>query len=182
MKFELAKRTKRTSFATRSSAAELRNSFTEAQSQSREDSLLEVDFSRVEALTVSFADELVAKLAAERRAYGPEDLFLLISNASEEVAETIEVALERRGLFIVHMTSAGSFELLAAPTHLKETFAVAADLGQFSARELADRMGLKAPAANNRIKALAGAGALIRAKEAPARGGRQYSYQVAMAA
>lgn len=182
MRFKLAKETGRTSFATRSVAAELRISLSEALAQVRDDGLLEVDFDGVEALTVSFADELVAKLAAERRAYGPEDLFLLISSATEEVAETIEVALERRGLFIVHKTREGSSELLAAPDHLKQTFSVAVELGRFNARELADRMGLKPPAANNRIKALAEAGALVRAREAPARGGRQYSYQVAMAA
>lgn len=179
MRFELAKKTNRTSFATRSVAAEIRASLSQDLTLGREDRLLELDFSNVEALTVSFADELVAKLAAERRAYGPSDLFLLIVGASEEVAETIEVALERRGLFIVHRGPGGGLELLAAPDHLKETFAVAAELGRFGARDIAERLGLTAPAANNRIKALADAGALVRARGAPARGGRQYSYEVA---
>jgi hypothetical protein len=136
----------------------------------------------VEALTVSFADELVAKLAAERRAYGATDVFVLISDATEDVAETLEVALERRGLFVVHRTPQRELELMAAPQHLKETYGVAVELGQFYARDLAERMSLKLPAANNRIKALAEAGALVRVKEAQARGGRQFSYQAQRAA
>ncbi len=181
MRFELAKRTGRTSFATRSFAMELRLAISDASARIREDRLLEIDFSGVEAVTVSFADELVAKLAAERRAYGPDDSFLQIVDASEEVAETIEVALERRGLFVVSHRN-GKIELLAAPSHLKETYAAALELGQFSARELATRLGLKPPAANNRIKALAEAGALVRVRQPVAGGGRQYSYEVRIAA
>lgn len=182
MRYQLAKETGHTSFATRSVAAELRAKLSMLMKESRDDRLLEVNFEGVEAFTVSFADELVAKLAAERRAYGPADLFLVISDASEEIAETIEVALERRGLFVVHRTASGALELLAAPDHLRQTYAAAVELGQFRARDLAGRLGLKLPAANNRIKALAEAGALVRAKDAPARGGRQFSYQVAAAA
>lgn len=182
MRFSLARETGRSSFATRSVAAELRSKISESMIQAKSDQVLEVDFDGVEALTVSFADELVAKLVAERRAFGTDDLFLRISHASEEVAETIEVALDRRGLFVVHETLDGRSELLAGPAHLQETFAVAAELGRFSARQLAERMGLKMPAANNRIRALAEVGALVRAQEAPARGGRQYSYRVSAAA
>lgn len=182
MRFELVKKTGHTSFATRSVAAETRVAIAEAFLHEQEDRVLEVDLFGVEALTVSFADELVVKLAAERRAYGRQDMFLLISNGSPEVAETIEVALERRGLFVVHQSDSGKPELLAAPEHLKQTFEVALQLGRFNARQLADQMGLKPPAANNRIKALADAGALVRAREAPARGGRLYSYEVAAAA
>jgi hypothetical protein len=179
--FQLAKQTGRTSFATRSFAAELRTALSQASAEIKEDRLLEIDFRDVEAITVSFADELVAKLAAERRAYGPEDSFLRIANASDEVAETIEVALQRRGLFIVsHRDSAA--ELLGAPLHLKETYAAALELGQFTARDLASRLGLKPPAANNRIKALAEAGALVRARQPVAGGGRRYSYEASLAA
>jgi uncharacterized protein DUF4325 len=181
VRFELAKHTGRTSFATRSFAAELRISLAEAEAEIRDDRLLEIDFSDVEAITVSFADELVGKLAAERRAYGPEDSFLRIANPSEEVAETIEVALQRRGLFIVSHRK-GEAQLLAAPPHLRETYAAALELGQFSARDLASTLGLKAPAANNRIKALAEAGALVRARQPVVGGGRQYSYEVSLAA
>lgn len=181
MRFELAKHTGRTSFATRSYAAELRLAISEASAQVREDRLLEIDFSGVEAITVSFADELVGKLAAERRAYGPEDSFLRITDASEEVTETIEVALERRGLFVVFHRD-GTAELLAAPPHLQQTYAAALELGQFSARDLAIKLGLKPPAANNRIKALAEAGALVRVRQPLAGGGRQYSYEASLAA
>jgi hypothetical protein len=181
LRFELAKQTKQTSFATRSFAAELRRNLSDASVQISEDRLLEIDFRHVEAITVSFADELVGKLAAERRAYGPEDSFLRIANASAEVAETIEVALERRGLFIVSHRD-GEATLLAAPRHLQETYDAALELGQFSARELAGVLGLKPPAANNRIKALAETGALVRARQPVAGGGRQYAYEARLAA
>ncbi len=181
MRFELAKHTGRTSFATRSFAAELRQAISEASARIREDRLLEIDFTGVEAITVSFADELVGKVAAERRAYGPEDTFLRITGASEEVAETIEVALERRSLFVVSHRQ-GEAELLAAPPHLQATYAAALGLGQFTARELADELGMTPPATNNRIKALAEAGALVRARQVLAGGGRQFSYEAKLAA
>ena len=129
-------------------------------------------------MTISYADELIAKLAAERRIYGTTDWFFTISNATEEVAETVEVALERRNLFLVHETADG-VELLAAPDHLRDTFDAALELEEFTASDLAKYLGISLPAANNRIKALSSAGAVIRKRSDPAQGGRQFLYRSA---
>lgn len=181
LKFELARRTKRSSFATRSSAADLRARISSAATDDPEDDVLEIDLSGVEAMTISFADELIAKLAAERRIFGNDDSFFLISNGSPEVIETIEVALDRRNLFVAHRKRDGRQTLLAAGMHLQETFRVAQDLGEFTAKDLAEALGLSAPAANNRIKLLAQAGAVTRVRHDPAGGGRQYIYLAAAA-
>lgn len=178
MLFNLTKETKRKSFATRESAAALRAEIASILNALPPGQTLEIDLAGVEALTVSFADELVAKLAVERRVLGMSDTFFLISSGIPEVAETIEVALERRGLFAAYRSEQG-FTLLGGPTHLQETFITALELREFTAGELADHMGLKLPAANNRIRQLAEAGVVIRKLHAPAAGGRQYRYSAA---
>jgi hypothetical protein len=132
-------------------------------------------------MTIAYADEVIAKLAAERRIYGETDWFFSITNGTPEVVETIEVALERRGLFLVHEVD-GQVELLAAPEHLATTFDVAVQLEEFTANELKDELGISLPAANNRIKALTAAGAVIRQRSDPAHGGRQYLYRTEVAA
>lgn len=175
MKFELVREHGHSSFATRSVAAEYRARVSGLLVQPTDD-LLEIDLSGVDAMTVSFADELIAKLAAERRIFGKDDSFFLVSNGSPEVVETIEVALERRGLFTAHRAATGEVVLLGASTHLKETYRAAQQLGEFTARELAETLGLTPPAANNRIKLLAQSGAVARVRRDPAGGGRQYVY------
>lgn len=72
--------------ATRAHAQQIR-----AVVEAEPDRTTSIDFAGVEAITISFADELLAKLAASGR-------WLRLSNANEEVAETIETALRRRGL------------------------------------------------------------------------------------
>lgn len=181
MRFQLIEQAGKSSFATRTAAADMRAKVQVEMNGVRPGDSVELDLAGVEAMTISYADELVAKLAAERRIYGTSDWFFSISHATPEVAETIEVALERRNLFLVHESDDG-VELLAAPAHLEETFEAAIELGEFTARELADHLGIALPAANNRVKALSSAGAVIRERSDPAHGGRQYLYRTEVAA
>jgi hypothetical protein len=181
VKLQLVKQAGKSSFATRIAAADMRAKFQVEIHEVRSGDSVEIDLAGVEAMTISYADELIAKLAAERRIFGTSDWFFSISNATEEVAETIEVALERRNLFLVHESEEG-FELLAAPDHLVFTFDAALELGEFTARELADQLGISLPAANNRIKSLTSAGAVIRERSDPTQGGRQYLYRIEAAA
>lgn len=179
MRFNLAKETSRTAFATRASAAELRAHLTEIISTAENGALIDLDLSGVEAMTVSFADELVAKLVLQRHLELESETFFVISNASPEVLETIEVALQRRKLFVAHKSARGEFSLCAGSPHLRETFRVAVDLGEFTASQLARELEIKLPAANNRIRQLAEAGVLIRNKQIPVHGGREYLYKAA---
>jgi len=178
MIFNLAQETGRSAFATRASAIELRNSITSLLATLQDSETLEISLEGVEALTISFADEFVAKLALERR-FGSTDTFFLLSNSTEEVLETIEIALERRSLFVAHRASNGDLRLIAAPAHLKSTFQLAIEMREFTARQLADRLEIKLPAANNRIKQLAEAGVVIRRRQIPLHGGREYLYSAA---
>lgn len=179
MAFRLAKESKRTAFATRASAGQTRARLVAELLELPPGATFEIDLAGVEAMTVSFADELIAKLAAERRLQGTSDTFFVISNTTPEIFETIEVALERRNLFVVHRSHDNKYTLAGAPEHLVETFRVAVELQEFTARDLADAMGLQLPAANNRIKQMAEAGVVIRKLQAPARGGREYLYRAA---
>lgn len=179
MRFRLAKETKKSAFATRVAAAELRTRLTQDLASLPVGETFEIDLDGVEAMTISFADELIAKLAAERRLYGTTDTFFLILNGSLEVLETIEVALERRHLYVAQRTKKGEYRLLAAPTHLVTTFEAALELREFTASELASKLKLKPPAVNNRIRQLAEAGVLVRREQVPKQGGREYRYRAA---
>ena len=178
MKFQLVRKAGKSSFATRIAAAEIRAKIQVEMNGIQPGDSLEIDLAGVEAMTISYADELIAKLAAERRIYGTSDWFFSISNATEEVAETVEVALKRRNLFLVHETAHG-VELLAASDHLRDTYDTALELHEFTASDLAEHLGISLPAANNRIKALSSAGAVIRQRSDPAQGGRQFLYRSA---
>lgn len=179
VRFRLARETGKSSFATRAAAADIRARLSALMSELHAQDGIDVDLSRVEAMTISYADELVAKLAAERRSLGIADTFFQLSNGSSEIVETIAVALERRGLFAMHDPKDGRPELLGAPDHLQVTFDVALKLEEFTAGELANELDINLPAANNRIRQLAEIGAVIRTRVAPAHGGRQYLYQIA---
>lgn len=179
MRFRLAKETGRSAFATRQAALQIRVRISKELSSLQAGEILELDLAGVEAMTISYADELVAKIVAERKALGSADSYFLLSRASEEIAETVAVALERRGLIAAHRDTKGSFCLLAASPQLEETFEVARELEKFTASDLAAELGLTLPAANNRIKALAEVGIVTRSRHAPSHGGRQFLYQTA---
>lgn len=57
-----------------------------------------LNFSGVQAVTISFADELVGKLFAARVAGQFADRGIGIENAGDDVWESIQTALARRGL------------------------------------------------------------------------------------
>lgn len=177
MRFSLTEDTKRSAFATRVAAAGLRARLSEVMSELLPGDALVLDLGGVEAMTISFADELFAKLVKERALNGTTGCLLLLTGASPEIRETIEVALERRSLFVVNQLLDRSLELLSAPVHLAETYRHAQEMGEFTARDLADRLEITLPAANNRIKALAELGAVTRKRHDPAHGGRQFIYQ-----
>lgn len=57
-----------------------------------------LDFSRVQAITVGFADELVGKLFSARVDGQFADRGIGIETANDDVWETIQTALARRGI------------------------------------------------------------------------------------
>jgi len=136
-----------------------------------------LDFEGVRAMTTTFADECIARLLGSRLAGFDEDHPLLVIRATDEVRHTIDTALRARRLLLLALGPNGP-EVLGGDELLTQTMTTAFALRRFSVLELAERLNLTPQAANNRLSYLVRAGALARARVIPARGGRQFVYEV----
>lgn len=142
--------------------------------------VLMIDFSGVEAMTISYADEFVAKFLESFDA-GHSSVAVAISNLNPENLEAIQVALERRHLCAVTRMD-DTLELIG-DLRAKETFHVANALGSFRAGDLAASLNISPQNANNRLKPLVTCGALLRARVSGAtRGGKEFVYSTLSAA
>jgi hypothetical protein len=98
-------------------------------------------------------------------------------DAIKLVRDTLAAALRQRHLSLLSFSHDG-VELLGADETLEETIREAMILKSFTVNELADRLGLRAQAANNRLVQLVRLGALSRSRVIPSRGGREFRYRV----
>jgi hypothetical protein len=140
----------------------------------------EIDLSALDAMTVSFADELVGRvLAARHEGEWPDSLVILVID-SEDIRETVEAVLERRHLIALYRKS-GSKRLhpLAAPSWFESTLHLARELKVFRATDLAARLSVTAQAANGRLQQLLAVGAVSRERATRERGGKEFVYRSA---
>ena len=135
----------------------------------------QLSFDGVADVTHAFADEGIAKLLIARLLDRDEFHALYACAVNDDVRAALVAALAPRRVMLF-CVSHGPPRLLGAPEHLEETMLAAWALGSFSVPELAETLGIKAPAANNRVKALLTSGAVMRRRDAPARGGNAYRY------
>ena len=143
---------------------------------------LALDFTDIEGITVSFGDELVAKLIIDRGAGQFVDRGLVLEGANEDVHETLETVLARRKVSGVSLNAAGEPEILGEKRWLPETLSAALELRSFSAAELGERLGLTPQAANNRLRGLVATGGVVREQVVPEGGGKEFGYRVAVPA
>jgi hypothetical protein len=137
-----------------------------------------IDFQGVRGMTVPFADAFFVPLLSGRLRGYYEHHPVLVINATDDVSETLEAVLVNRDLAILSMESDRGGSLLGGEPALQEAMRVAAELGDFTASDLGERLGLSAQAANNRLKQLLRIGALVRVAVVPPGGGREYRYRV----
>lgn len=138
-----------------------------------------IDFADVRGMSVPFADEFFVPLLSHRVVAGYYDEHpVVILHAGPDVAETLEAVMRQNNLAVVALQRDPDAELLGGERSLRDTLRLAATMEEFSAQQLAERLGLTAPAANNRLKQLVQLGALIRVAFVPARGGREYRYRI----
>lgn len=138
---------------------------------------IELDFSGVHAITVTFADECIGRVLSSRLAGYDEDHPMFAVGANRPVRDTLAAALRQRHLSLLSF-GPDRVELLGADETLEETMREAIRLQSFTVNELADRLGLRAQAANNRLVQLVRVGALTRDRVIPSRGGREFRYSV----
>jgi hypothetical protein len=141
--------------------------------------LVEVDLTALEAMSVSFADELIGRFLADRLSGDFQDRAVVIVGGSEDVRETLEAVLERRDAGALYRDQHGTVEALAGPSWFRETVEQANDLREFSANDLAARLNKSPQAVNNRLKQLAASGAVLRERGVPQGGGKEFTYRAA---
>jgi hypothetical protein len=167
--------------ATRQRGQEWRQRLEELLRSSAPGDLVEVDLTALEAMSVSFADELIGRLLADRLTGDFQDRAIVIVGGNEDVRETLEAVLERRDAGALYRDRQGLVEALAGPSWFRETVEQANDLREFSANDLALRLNKSPQAMNNRLKQLAASGAVLRERGVPKGGGKEFTYRAATA-
>lgn len=137
---------------------------------------LVIDFQHVEAMSNSYADELIGKLYVALAAGDVAASTVSLTGLNDETRDAISVCLERRKLAAV---DADQGILLGQVVALEDTYARALQLGEFRASDIAEAMEISLTNANNRLKRLAEAGALHRERaSSPEHGGKEFTYRV----
>lgn len=134
-----------------------------------------ISFAGVEAMTNSYADELIGKFYVALAAGDAGVSTVGLAGLNEETRDAITVCLERRKLAAV---DADLGILLGQTAAIEDTFACAQQLGDFRASDIAEEMGISLTNANNRLKRLADAGAVHRSASSPEHGGKEFTYRV----
>lgn len=164
--------------ATRDTGAKVRDELEHDLRRASAGETVEVSFADVEAVTISFADEFLGKLVTERAAgLLLPDVALIVTNLNDEVREALHVCLERRDGVAVYRHGRRHELLGATDDILNQTFERARARQEFRASELADDLGISPQNANNRLKRLVEAGALLRVRTAPKGGGKEFVYR-----
>ena len=164
--------------ATRERGGEVRRVIEAALEQTPSTEEIILDFTDVEIISFSVADEIVGRVLADRAAGVFGDRPILITGANEDVLDPIVRALQRRDV-VGALLDGDRIRLLNAPEHLQVTFDAAQLRGEFRASELAADLGIGLPACNNRLKPMLAAGLVIREPGIARSGGREFVYQIA---
>ena len=139
-------------------------------------SLLVLDFSQVQFMDYSWADEVVANLLkASRRAKTPR--FVVVRRPNQSVSESITAAVSLHGLTCVQVDTGGQATVLGSLSPaLLQTYNLAVARGQISAQDLPDT--LSPSTKSNRLKELERRGLLYRVgEEVIDGGGRRFIYE-----
>jgi hypothetical protein len=148
--------------------------------------VLEIDLTSVRAMTISFADEFIARFIASRAGGDQEDRGLIVRGPTGPVGadlrETLDTVLSRRGVGVLFVDERGRTVPIGGPSWFAATFEEARRLNVFRATDLAGRLELSPQATNGRLKKLSTAGAVLRERVVPDGGGKEFEYRVAAVA
>jgi hypothetical protein len=147
---------------------------------SEPDSILPVDFGKVNFIDFSCADELMTRVLRRIKSGELGTRFILLQDIPPSVEENLAAVFAIRDLVCPRLTKGGKIELLGKiGPELAETYNLAVRKGTITARDvmaIAPDVGISA--ISNRLAKLQTMGLLVRTKEgAPASGGRQFIYQ-----
>lgn len=138
---------------------------------------LTIDFSGVEVMNISFADEFLGKFLTSHE-FSTSGATVRVCGLNADNRYSVLVCVERRKTAVVVLEEDGTLSLLGDPI-LEATFEVAKELREFKAGDLGAKLDLTSQNANNRLKRLADVGALRKTQVlGAARGGKEFTYAV----
>ncbi|MFQ6094499.1 MAG: hypothetical protein ACE5OR_17800 [bacterium] len=145
---------------------------------SESDRAFPLDFSNVEFLDISCADEFLTKLLLRIRSGELETRFVFVQNANLSVKETLQAVLQLRGIAIL-MKDNGGVEILGEIKRpIREALEILIERKRVTSAELAEALNKSVNIACNRLNLLQRMGLACRLREdSLPGGGRRYYYE-----
>jgi hypothetical protein len=139
--------------------------------------VIALDFSKIEIIDYSCADEIVAKLVSRLLSGEYGDKYIILTGLNENQKENIEVALERKELAVIANMRDGKQVLLGSlNNYLKETLNLIVKKSKITASELSKAMKLEANTSGTRLLNLHKK-RLVKRIDANRNGGRVWMYE-----
>ena len=138
---------------------------------------LTIDFTGVEVMNISFADEFLGKFLTSHD-FSATGATVRVTGLNADNRYSVLVCVERRKTAVTVLEEDGTLSLLGDPI-LEATFQVAKELLEFKASDIGAKLDLTPQNANNRLKRLADVGALHKTQVlGSSRGGKEFAYTV----
>ena len=142
------------------------------------DGVTPLDFSQVDFIDISCADECFTKLLLRIGCGEIGGRYVYVRAANESVTETLEAVLKLRGLAALCKTGDGVRLLGELKTPIREALDVMVEKKQGTSSEIAEALGKNINIACNRLNALQRMGLVCRVKDTSVEGGgRQFVYE-----
>ena len=143
-----------------------------------DESAIALDFSRVQFVDVSCADEMLNKLLLRLRSGELKSRFVFIVAANDSVCETLEAVLQLRDLAVLMESADGTIRLLGALKRpMREALDVLLERKWATSAEVSAELDKNVNIVCNRLNALQRLGLVCRLRDGSvAGGGRQYYY------
>jgi hypothetical protein len=137
-----------------------------------------LDFSGVEVIDYSCADEVIAKLISRLLSGEYGEKFVVLENLSPNQVENIEVALERKKLAVLYLQKGGGWQVIGfLNNYLRKTLVSVMGKGSITLRELAREGGIGLNTGGTRLLNLYKKRLIWRSEEISKEGGRQFAYK-----
>jgi DNA-binding transcriptional ArsR family regulator len=142
------------------------------------DSTTPLDFSAIQFVDISAADEFLCKLLMRIASGELGTRYVFVSGANESIRETFEAVLKLRDLAALCKEGDERIILGVLKTPMREALEVILAARQGTSAELAQRLDKNINIACNRLNALQKMGLVCRTRDGSVQGGgRQYYYE-----